>query len=268
MYRFAALFFLLYTFCAFSNESNEVDKTSNIIVVQNVEKKSNVLAIDEFHTNYILFGEPDTKVQLSFQHQILKKANLHFAYIQQMFWEITKKSAPFSDVNYNPQFFYRYEGLEKEKNFNLELGLSHLSNGKGDQDSRSIDWLFSRFIFGEKLVSSINLKFYYNEESTNKDYTDFVGPFEFNFRFNNIFSSAFNPKDFYLRVYTAGKFGEKLDKTSFEIGLRYRFFNDRASPSLFLQYFRGYGEKFLDYNQLTTSYRAGLSIGGDYRSRL
>jgi outer membrane phospholipase A len=55
-----------------------------------------------------------------------------------MFWHLDQHSRPIYDVNYNPEFFYRY--LLSDSTFfkTLDFGLfEHESNGRDGADSRS-----------------------------------------------------------------------------------------------------------------------------------
>src|SRR5690349_6212575 len=72
------------------------------------EEDKDQLNIFRHNMNYFISGRPDTKVQFSFKMQVIRDWNLFFGYTQVMFWDIPKESSPFTDVNYNPELFYRW----------------------------------------------------------------------------------------------------------------------------------------------------------------
>ncbi len=229
-------------------------------------KKYDALAISEYQQTYFITGEPDTKIQLSFQFRLFKEYATYFGYTQRMFWELYKEeSSPFSDVNFMPDLFYRFDTETWNYVQNIEAGYVHMSNGQSEPESRTVDAVFARFIWRGRFFTSLNTKYYFNKEKANRDFTKYVGPFELQLQLKDIFKILYAPQDFYMRVYTGGDWGEDLSRTSVELGLRYRFFGSDSSPGIFMQYFRGYGEKILTYNKIDESYRIGFSVGGDYR---
>ena len=246
-------------------EDNSGDKT---LEVPEAPPKRNydALAISEYQQTYFITGEPDTKIQVSFQFRLFKEYALYFGYTQRMFWELFREeSSPFSDVNFMPDLFYRFDTESWKYVQNIETGYLHMSNGQSEPESRTVDTIFARFIWRGKFFTSLNTKYYFNKEKANRDFTKYVGPFELQLQLKDILKILYAPQDFYARVYTGGDWGEDLGKTSVELGLRYRFFGSDSSPGIFMQYFRGYGEKILNYNILEESYRVGFSVGGDYR---
>lgn len=258
----AALLLILLS-CYIPLTAQELEQPDNVEPV--LEEKKDDLAISEYHTNYIISGDPDTKVQLSFQFRLFRTHPIIFAYTQRMFWRIYDESSPFSDINYVPEFFYRFD-LDAQKTKSIETGYMHMSNGEDEPASRTTDIFYGRWNSGGKFISSFTLKYHYAKEDSNRDIVQYVGPYELQFQLKDIIDQKYAPTDFYLRTYTGGDFGEKLDRLSFEAGMRYRFFGSDSSPGIFIQYFSGYAEKLLTYNVRDEALRIGFSVGGDYRS--
>ncbi len=91
---------------------------------------------------YAIGGKPNTKVQLSFKLRPVLSLPVYFAYNQIMFWEVTKDSRPFEDIDFNPEFYFA-KSLDHPVLRGLSLGLEHRSNGKDEEASRSLDRIFA-----------------------------------------------------------------------------------------------------------------------------
>ncbi|MDQ3233358.1 MAG: phospholipase A, partial [Pseudobdellovibrionaceae bacterium] len=91
---------------------------------------------------YAIGGKPNTKVQLSFKLRPILSLPIYFAYNQMMFWEVTKDSRPFEDIDFNPEFYYA-KSLDHSVLRGISLGLEHRSNGKDEEESRSLDRIFA-----------------------------------------------------------------------------------------------------------------------------
>lgn len=91
----------------------------------------------------------EVQFQLSFKLTPLKFSGgeLSFAFTQKAFWQLydAKNSRPFRETNYSPEIFLRYGA----KQFFIDLGYEHESNGQSDPESRSWD----RAYLGINLVS-------------------------------------------------------------------------------------------------------------------
>ena len=177
-----------------------------------------------------------------------------------MFWDLyTKDSSPFSDINFRPQLFYRHEMGGNDYRA-IEAGYAHTSNGEAKEASRSVDRVFVRVNRGERFVGSLTASYITDVDKNNEDILDYVGPLEAQFQLKKLLPKvAF--EDLYLRLYNGGKYAEDFDRLSYEIGLRFLFSKNRASPGLYMAYFKGYNEKILDYNKETEAIRIGFSVG-------
>lgn len=226
-----------------------------------------VFKMQEHNANYFVMGKPDTKVQFSFKFKFFKKTPVYLGYTQTMFWELFKENSnPFSELNYNPEIFYRWENvgsLIKEINF----GFAHLSNGKDEEQSRSVDSLYIRLMsyakypFGLPAVV-VDLRYLHNRDLTNKDIRDFYGPVVLKFYFNKLGQKVFHSEELFLEYYNGGDFAEDFSKSSVRVSMRFKLWDSSAAPKVFMQYFNGYGENLANYNVREESYRIGLSIGG------
>jgi len=113
---------------------------------------------------YFLFGtDPKkSKFQLSFKYQFYdpqdmdKRAQewlsgIHFGYTQTSFWDLKSDSKPFDDTSYKPEFFHISPNLRVRPSWLaglfIQSGYQHESNGKGAEESRSLDIVYVRPIF-------------------------------------------------------------------------------------------------------------------------
>jgi len=217
-----------------------------------------------FHEpTYFVFGDDDLKLQFGFKYRLLKNNNLYFAYTQLMFWEIYDESKPFKDVNYRPELFYRL--VESDSAFSsLDAGYMHHSNGQDREDSRSLDRIFIRATFLNRLnrhyIGSV-VKIYniYNEDDTNKDIVNHLGYWEIMMFITDIATINENSIDLSLRTY-AGSKGYDIDQGGNEFGLIYNFVESSVNPSIYLQWFEGFAENLLSYKKKRSELRLGLFL--------
>jgi outer membrane phospholipase A len=176
--------------------------------------------------------------------------NLYFGYTQTSFWDLTADSKPFLDNNYKPSFFYQIANTDWRVDDNpvgIAAGYEHESNGKDEEDSRSIDFLFVRpeFTYGDPndFHWGFSPKVYaYIEKSENSDIQEYrgYGDYRFSYGKDNDWRLAWE-----LRKGTRGN--------NFSSDLQATYPVNRVFPGVpgyfMAQYFTGYGEMLLDYNQ-------------------
>jgi phospholipase A1/A2 len=231
------------------------------------EINDQIFKMQEFDTNYITLGKPDTKVQFSFKFKFFAKTNVYLGYTQIMFWDLFRKeSYPFSEINFNPELFYRWN-LDTYFFKEVDIGYAHISNGKDESESRSVDSAYlrlitySRFPFG---IPRLQFLFRYltNEDKTNKDITDYYGPVVIKFFFDKLGKKIFKSEELYFEYYNGGDLAQDFSKSSVRVSARFKIFASQAAPKVFIQYFNGYGENLANYNFREETYRIGFSIGG------
>lgn len=212
--------------------------------------------------NYIIAGTDDLKLQFSFKYRILRNANFYFGYTQKMFWDIYEDSKPFRDVNYNPEFFYRFP-IKGEHYGSVDIGYLHSSNGKGESESRSFDRIYTRwssFLYrGDfKILSSLRLFYVMNKDSSNENIVDYLGYWDWTVYFMNLLANKSGESfDLGFNIF-AGKQGYDFDRGAVEASLRYSFRPMAFNPDLLLQYYRGYLEDQLEYSRKLERIRLGF----------
>ncbi|CAM4291431.1 phospholipase A [Bordetella muralis] len=189
--------------------------------------------------------------------------NFYIGYTQRSLWDLEGDSMPFIDTTFNPSVFWLNDNMWNSSNQNWRLGLNtgveHMSNGKDGEDSRSLNDFYVqpainyRFDSGSTLTFAPRIKAYFAVEDENADYSDYAGHVDWNLRWaqdNGAVISA---------MYRQGASRHRTTQLDFAWPLKRTWLN--MNGYLHLQYFNGYGETLLGYNQRNESqFRIGLSL--------
>ncbi|MGD0464462.1 MAG: phospholipase A [Tepidisphaeraceae bacterium] len=227
---------------------------------------------------YFIAGtqEPDIKFQLSIRYRILTPTaplavqypwlkGFNFAYTQTSLWNISKAIA-FYDTGYKPEFFYYLENVpfHMPPGFQLgaQLGVGHESNGLADPNHRSINMVFVKPIATVSTPSPSDLFLtvapklyeYIGDRSLNPDIARYRG-------YADIQIVAGQRDGLQLAV--IGRVGSSFNRGSAQFDITYpltKLLNGNMDISLDVQYFTGYGESLLTYNQRHSVTRIGVAI--------
>jgi outer membrane phospholipase A len=219
---------------------------------------------------------PNVKFQFSLRYRLITPdgpwatrypllKGFNFAYSQTSLWDLTHTSNPFFyDSSYRPEAFYYLEnlpGLPKSWQAGVQVGAGHESNGQKDPNHRSLNIAYIRPILSiggnsNALFLTIAPKFY-----------DYIGSLSLNrdlprFRGYCDIRVVVGQRDG-LQLATIGRVGSHFDKGSAQLDLTYpltRFFHGNIDLSLDAQYFIGFGDTLLTYNQRSNILRFGLSL--------
>jgi outer membrane phospholipase A len=236
---------------------------------------------------YFLVGpeRPNGKFQISLKYQIFNPdesvakavpplAGLHVAYSQTSFWDLEGDSKPFFDNSYRPELMLSYPDLlpgpadEDDigilRQLGLQIGLQHESNGRAGDASRSMNFVYVRpiFTFGDAagdprglfLTVAPRVHAYLGDLSDNPDIKEFRGYGDLRLVFGQREG---------LQLATIGRIGSHADKGSLELDLTYplrALFGRNIDMFLHAQFFTGYGESLLLYNDSDNTFRLGLSL--------
>jgi len=219
---------------------------------------------------------PNAKFQISFKYQLVDEestlagrappaTNLFAAYTQTSLWDWNKPSAPFEDSSYLPELMYCQARLARAGSnewfrLDFQTGLQHESNGRAGADSRSLNIAYLRptLVFGQahrlQLTLSPRAWVYVGGLDDNPNLADYRGYADL----RAAVGWANGPQlASILRV------GDDFDRGSVQLDLTYPL---NQIPWLGLtwylqvQYFTGYGESLLHYDERSTAYRFGFSI--------
>lgn len=212
--------------------------------------------------------DPNAKFQFGFKYQIADTDyrylnfmdGFYFAYTQTSLWDLSAPSAPFFDSSYKPELLYSYDNLigggpTNWFRLDAQIGFQHESNGKDGVDSRSLNIAYFRptFVLGYPDSLHFTLQprvwgYVGDVGSYNLDIDEYRGYFDLR--------AMITYKDIQLSAY--GRMGKDGDNYSAQIDLTYRI--PKTGIYLDLQYFTGYGESLLLYNQRSDVLRAGIAL--------
>jgi outer membrane phospholipase A len=207
----------------------------------------------QFSFKYRLFT-PDRGEQPGFLD------HLYLGYTQTSVWDLQGDSRPFIDTTFNPSLFWLSDNVWQSKSNDWSLGLAsgveHASNGKAGDDSRSVNDAFVqpalnyRFEGGSTLTFAPRIKGYFALGDENRDYTDYTGWVDYHLKWaqdNGLIASV---------MYRQGDSARRTTQLDLAWPLKRTFLN--MNGYLHLQYFNGYGDTLLGYNQRQ---RSQIGIG-------
>jgi outer membrane phospholipase A len=236
---------------------------------------------------YFLVGpeRPNGKFQISLKYQVFNPdesvakavpalAGLHVAYSQTSFWDLEGDSKPFFDNSYRPELLLSYPDLlpgpaDQDdigilRQLGLQIGLQHESNGRAGDASRSTNYIYVRpiFTFGDPagdqrglfLTVAPRVHAYLGDLSDNPDIKEFRG-------YGDL-KMVFGQREG-LQLAAIGRIGSHADKGSLELDLTYPLrplLGNNVDMFLHAQYFTGYGESLLLYNDADNTFRLGVSL--------
>ncbi|MPT37018.1 MAG: phospholipase [Achromobacter sp.] len=217
-------------------------------------------------------GQTTARFQISAKYRLFSPAggrpatwdeNFYLAYTQTSLWDLQGDSMPFIDTTFNPSAFWLSDNIwssdSRNWRFGMNTGVEHNSNGKDGDDSRSLNdgyiepRLHYRFDGGSTLTFAPRVKAYFGVADENRDYSDYAGHVDWQLRWaqdNGAVVSA---------LYRQGDQKRRTTQLDFAWPLQRTWLN--MNGYLHLQYFNGYGETLLGYNQRNESqFRIGLSL--------
>ncbi|WP_162053263.1 phospholipase A [Pontibacter pamirensis] len=222
-----------------------------------------------YKDNYIVTGttptevptgeNSDVKYQISFKHRLTGaslpwNSYLFLTYTQKAFWNIYSWSSPFNEINFNPGL-----GLGKllfrngELLGSLALQIEHESNGLDSTLSRSWNYVsgsYTMLITPKSIVQfKAWLPFFYMTD--NPDLIDYVGYTQ------AMYILEIKKEKLILDV--LGRKGARGWNGNIQAQLNYRPTNS-GNAFITLQWYHGYAESLIDYQEKTNMLRLGISI--------
>jgi phospholipase A1/A2 len=246
------------------------DRAQSLSAAQAAEQEP---PLSENEPMYFIVGASDgwsARFQLSFKYRLFDNSagfgrerpwltGIYFAYTQTSIWDLEGSSKPFTDTSYRPSLFWRWLRADDRTWIDaVRVGLEHESNGQAGDTSRSLDTLFVRpewrwqttlggFEFTPKA-------YVYLDKSDNPDLQQYRGYVDWRGRWDS-------GDNWLLTV--LGRWGT-AHKGSVQLDLARRMRDLRigsVSGYFYAQYFNGYGEDLLSYNQRhTAQLRFGFAI--------
>lgn len=232
-------------------------------------------AISTYEPTYFDVGQKDgtnARFQVSFKYRLSTPADparpgffdhLYLGYTQLALWDLDGDSKPFVDATYNPSLFWQKDRVWSSSEHSpfylgLAAGVEHMSNGKSGDESRSLNDVFIqpefryRFSGGSTLAFTPRVKAYFATPD-NQDYAHYAGHVDWKLRW------AQDDGLVLTGLYRQGTEGRNATQLEAAWPLRRTFLN--MNGYLHVQYFRGYGETLLGYNQKSSGQvRVGLAL--------
>ena len=232
-----------------------------------------ITALSPYEPNYFSAGSngPTTaKFQVSLKFRLFNPdtktpfmEKLYVAYSQTSIWQTGTSSAPFYDSSYRPSAFFLDEDVSqwpfrKSSRLGFQAGLEHESNGKDGVNSRSISIAFVRptltLPFADAYFVSIGPKIYaYLEKEDNPDIGYYRG-------YSDVLIKVGSTDGIQLASTLRKGSGKAPYSAQLDLSIPLKTPKlGNLGGYLHLQYFDGWGESLLDYNQKVRSqFRIGL----------
>lgn len=225
---------------------------------------------------YFVYGTdtPAAKFQVSFKYKLLDfrevapqrmTRTLQLAYTQRSLWDIGGASSPFYDTSYMPELIYEALAPRPEDSerwftwLGVQAAFKHESNGRDGPVSRSLNVLYARpvFAFGQldgwHLLVIPEVFAYVGTLEDNTDIEDYRG----NGKLSLVLGRNDGPS--LMATLWAGKeFQHGTVQLDLTVPIRTRLLD--FETYLLVQYFNGFGESLLSYDEETETVRAGISL--------
>jgi phospholipase A1 len=223
-----------------------------------------------YQDNYFLTGVPtnetvtkktaDAKFQISFKER-LTNAELPFntymflTYTQKSFWNIYEKSSPFSETNYNPAIGIGKFFVSKDQYLHVvALTIEHESNGKDSTSSRSWNRISMHYMIPLSKKASLFVKGWlpFSYKTDNPDLIKYVGYGEINY-----IQKSDNERFIFDVTFKKGATWDNKVAVNAQVAFR---LSKSTNQYLSIQYYYGYAESLINYQEKTQMIRLGLVI--------
>ena len=200
----------------------------------------------------------DVKFQISLSIRLTNavlpwNSFLFLFYTQKTFWNVFQNSMPMHDLNFNPGIGWSKPFFNKGRYAGkLTMLVEHESNGRDGLDSRS--WNRVSF-YGSTIIDDwlmVHAKFWIPiiDGENNRDILKYCGIYQ-----SGVVVTTPNKK-FSFGLTMVKRSGWNLNfNTILEASCKV---HEKSNLNLFAQYYNGYGESLLDYNQFHSRLRVGI----------
>lgn len=204
----------------------------------------------------------EAKYQISFKVPLLTgllddRTTLWFGYTQQSFWQIYNQdeSAPFRETNYEPEVFLRYQtdyDIGPGRLNGVTIGFNHQSNGQSEPRSRSWNRVVATAAYSYDRWLFMVQPWYRIPEDTkddNSDIQEYLGYANY-----HIVYKLSEDRTLSLKLLNNLR---SDNRTSVEFGYSFPI-GDTVKG--FFQYYNGYGESLIDYNERIERFGIGIML--------
>lgn len=207
--------------------------------------------------------QEEAKYQISFKIPLLTgifddRTTFWFGYTQQSYWQVynTKESAPFRETNYEPEIFFRQRLDWKVGPGTLSgvsIGLNHQSNGQSDPRSRSWNRIKGGLAYSyDRWLFMANPWYRLPESSSDDDNSD-IEKYLGHGSYHAVYKLT-EDRTFSLKLLNNMR---STNRTSVEFGYSFPMGDTLKG---FFQYYNGYGESLIDYNERIERFGVGIML--------
>jgi outer membrane phospholipase A len=193
-------------------------------------------------------------------------SNVYFGYTQAALWDVEDPSRSTIDTTFMPELFFAtltaqraHERLGSSA-LGFQAGVQHESNGRPGEDSRNVNYVYAQptLYFGDPdgISGQFGPRFraFFSESNDNPDIPDYYGRLEMHgaLRLGRG-----------LQLAATGRVGENADRGAFQLDLTYplkHFIGGEVDTFLMVQYFNGFAESLLTYQEHHQTLRVGISF--------
>lgn len=205
-------------------------------------------------------GQFQISIKVPLGVNVFNTFDVYAAYTNRSFWQLYNSdlSAPFRETNHEPEAWVQFApGWEifGFRNSMSSFGLVHQSNGRGGVLSRSWNRVYANFVF-ERGNFALGFKPWIRisedaEDDNNPDITDYLGHYELR--------AAYKWREHVFSAMSRNNLESGFDNGAVELGWSFPLWK---YPYLkgYIQYFRGYGESLIDYDQRVNRIGIGISL--------
>ena len=226
--------------------------------------RENSEVLQRLYPFFVAYGKEEIKMQVSFKTPLVRTVPFYFGYTQLMFYAFDDHEKSFRDVTYNPQLFYRFGTEHWGFLKSIDVGIfDHNSNGKPGDLHRSYNDEYVRVNFETGSSNwltrfSVKAQALYGLETGNKDIQAYIGPLAFGVTFIQLFEGWLDKSELSLQAVPGGKFANHWEKGGYQLSFSFRLGGVKMVPAFYMQYYNGFAETLLNYNQRVNDFRAGL----------
>jgi len=219
---------------------------------------------EQFDDPSLEVKDTESQFQLSIKFplavNLFDTVDIYGAYTNRSFWQVYSSdiSAPFRETNHEPegwvQFNPKWELFGFTNTANM-FGIVHQSNGRGGVLSRSWNRIYANFII-ERSNFALSFKPWFRlsedeEDDDNPDITDYLGHYEIR--------AAYKWKEHVFSAMSRNNLESGFANGAVELGWSFPLWN---YPYLkgYVQYFTGYGESLIDYDQYVNRIGIGIAL--------
>lgn len=235
-----------------------------MVAAYNLKSYNSDLYKQEFANPDLEFDDTEAQFQMSIKVplgiNLFDRFDVYAAYTNRSFWQVYNAdiSSPFRETNHEPeawvQFTPGWEFLGFKNSANA-FGVVHQSNGRGGVLSRSWNRFYANFVF-QRGNFALGFKPWIRisedaDVDDNPDITDYLGHYELR--------AGYKWNKHLFSVMSRNNLESGFERGAVELSWSFPIWTYPYMKG-YIQYFRGYGESLIDYDQRVNRIGIGISL--------